>query len=122
MKNKILLLDIDYTIYDVTKAKEMFKKALSRKLNIKGKYLTDLVNGSYKDLKDKVGFYDPLSYADILAERLQTSKSKILQVNWEEERFIKCIYNDVHVFIKNIYKEIPSSYIYFLNSYRLFNN
>ena len=52
MKNKTLLLDIDYTIYDVAKAKEMFKKALSRKLNIKAKYLTDLINGSYKNLKN----------------------------------------------------------------------
>ncbi|MEK6951379.1 MAG: hypothetical protein AABX29_00020, partial [Nanoarchaeota archaeon] len=106
MKSKILLLDIDYTIYDVAKAKEMFKKTLSKKLNIKENYLTDIINGSYKDLKDKMGFYDPSTYADILAKKLQSSKNKILEVSWDEENFKKCIYIDTDIFFKNINRKI----------------
>ncbi len=105
MKNKTLLLDIDDTIYDVAKAKLMFEKALSKKLNLKASYLADLINGSYKDLKEKVGYYNPSSYVDILAKKLLTSKSKIQQVSWDEEKFVKCIYNETSRFIQRIYKK-----------------
>ncbi|MEX1052613.1 MAG: hypothetical protein WEC80_02085 [Patescibacteria group bacterium] len=107
MKTKALLLDIDFTIYDVIKAKQLFLNELSKKLKINKKTIEKTTEDSYKTLKKQEGYFNPLNYVEILSNKLNVKdKDLIRSVLWSSKKFDNCLFKDSFYFIKSIYKTI----------------
>ena len=59
MKNKILLLDIDGTIYDVPKSRKMFENDLCKKIDINKSLLIPIIEQSFQDIKKLTRYFEP---------------------------------------------------------------
>lgn len=107
MKNKILLLDIDGTFYDVVKAKKMYKDTLSKKLNIKKNVINKKIDETYLILKKRIGYFVPELFSKELSKKLKVDDFKLFnEVVWDDNKFIGSMFKDTYNFLNKIYKTV----------------
>ncbi|MFH1826898.1 MAG: hypothetical protein ABH812_00485 [bacterium] len=107
MKKKVLLLDIDGTIYDVPKSKKMFQNDLYKNLNIKKNILFPKIDQSFYEIREKTRYFDPSIFAEILSNKLNlNNKKEIKKAIWDIDKFNKCLYHDSKAFLSRIYKNL----------------
>lgn len=107
MKNKILLLDIDDTIYNVGKAKELYKDTLSKKLNIKKDIINVAIDKTYLILKKQIGHFVPSVFSKELSKKLKVRDIKVFdEAVWDDNKFIKSIYKDTDYFLNKLHKTV----------------
>lgn len=107
MKNKILLLDIDGTFYDVVKAKEMYKNTLSKKLKISKSTLNAEIDKTYLVLNKQIGYFVPSAFSKELSIKLKNDDLKMFnEVVWDDNKFNKSMYKDTYEFLNKIHKTV----------------
>ncbi len=107
MKNKILLLDIDGTIYDVPKSRKMFENDLCKKIDINKSLLIPIIEQSFQDIKKLTRYFEPSVFVKILSSKLNINNKKEIEKSiWNIDKFNKCLYYDSKLFINSLYKNL----------------
>src|SRR3990167_3230510 len=105
MKNKVLLLDIDYTIHDNSLFKNLLGKDFQSKFSISKNKIINI----YKLLLNETGFFKP----DLFVERLSKEigydhKIEIKNILWQKKRFKQTLYPDTRLFPKKVQDTIDT--------------
>ncbi|MDP3974370.1 MAG: hypothetical protein Q8P65_00080 [bacterium] len=99
MKNKILLLDIDYTIHDNSLFKTLLGIDFQSKFNISKNKTINI----YKLLLNETGFFKPELFVERLSKEIgYDHKTEIKKILWQEKRFRQTLYPDTRLFLKKI--------------------
>ncbi len=103
MKNKILLLDVDSTILDLTRSRNYLLNKLTGLLkddkSSVGKRIDSLLKKNTKENK----IFHPHKFIKQLVDNYSIkNKNKFKNIIWAKERFEKSLYGDVIKFIKDV--------------------
>ena len=99
MKNKTLLLDIDYTIHNNAKFKLLLSKDLKKQFDLPTKKLFSI----YDQVLFENGYFNPKDFIKKISKELNNKhKIEIANILWDRKKFNKSIYKDSYNFIKKL--------------------
>lgn len=100
MQNKIILFDIDYTLWDTKIYRQQFYRVISEKCLIENRYFIEEAEKLYRDHIDKFKYFSP----DIFAAKLISHFS----LNIKQEELLKIIL-DKNIFVNALYPNIEKT-------------
>ena len=104
-KQKIILFDIDYTLFDTDKFRDIGYKKLAKKLKLKfDKSFKNMIKKAEEISHREIGFYDPNVFIKNVIE-LSGSNEDIgnLKIEfWRKDNFERSIYQDVWIFLDEL--------------------
>src|SRR5690348_16490032 len=107
MSKKIVLFDIDYTLFDTTAYKKGVSKELAKLFHqLDPQKVYDIIDGVYYDVRS-FGSFDPRLFADIFIEKYPevSSKDVIEHVWWEKKLLIDSLYPEVLSVLQELSKQ-----------------
>ena len=97
MKGKILLFDIDETIFNPQSFLNDFYDNLSLNLKFNESDIK-IVDNIYTDIKNEHGYFSPVAFLDKIIERFpDTNKLSLEKIFWNIDLFTKNVYKDASV-------------------------
>lgn len=104
MKQKVVLFDIDYTLFDTEQFRDKLYKGLEDVLEQK---VQDAGTGIYKDIRKELGYFNPNLFLKRLAKHLkrEADKEALRNVIWDEVAMRACIYPETEGTIEQLAKE-----------------
>lgn len=106
-KQKVVLFDIDYTLFDTTKFKELVAEILSKDIPLmSAEKIFNLIDETWQDLR-KTNQYNPKYFPEMFEKKLNGNKidQKLFEKIWYDQSLIvKCIYPEVLSVLEKIEK------------------
>ncbi|HSW47667.1 MAG TPA: HAD family hydrolase [Candidatus Saccharimonadales bacterium] len=95
--NKIVLFDIDNTIFNTVLYREKLFKNLANYLDYDNNEFSQLAKEEYALLRKKVHYLDPDVFLNsiIIRSKKSTNLKKLQSIFWEKELYESCVYPDV---------------------------
>lgn len=96
MKKKLILFDIDFTLFDARKYRDEFVLRLKEKIGYKGKNFPLLAEKSYITSKQRVGYFDPESFIEelLLLTKSNKNKDELIEIILDENLINAYLYLD----------------------------
>lgn len=105
---KIILFDIDYTLFNAKQYKDAFVETLYKTMNYpdKEKFL-QLEEEAYQQSKNNAGFFDSETFLRILAEKIGQSVNiqALKQIVFDEELMLNSLYTETIDVLETIAKD-----------------
>lgn len=98
MEKKVLLLDIDFTLFDARFYRNTFVKNIQKEIGYLKEDFTDLAEKAYQTSKVKAGYFDPGIFVDDLINLLgidSSKKQKLEEFISDQKTINDSIYKDV---------------------------
>jgi FMN phosphatase YigB (HAD superfamily) len=92
---EIILFDLDLTLFNSNKFKELFGKEIQKVLFISENEYQDAFNYYYQNIISSSTQFSPASFTKFLAERFNSTQQELLKVFNLRELYTECIYPDV---------------------------
>lgn len=106
MTKKIVLFDIDYTLFDTEKYRENLYKSLSFGLNKEIGDIKPIAEKIYRDLKKDIGYFSPSEFYRNLVRTLKTdlNEKAFKKVMWDEKNLKLCLYEETQEVLTKVSK------------------
>jgi len=107
-KNKIVLFDIDYTLFDTALFRKKFQKSLAKVLNMDEKTLLEIQSGVIDQVRKEIGYFHPEEFSKLLAKKInqEDKKNIILDSIFSSENFKDNYYREVKSVLVELSKEV----------------
>ncbi len=97
MKGKILLFDIDETIFDPQSFLDDFYNELTKNFKLNENDLNKIKN-IYSEIKTEIGYFNPTNFLDKVIETFpEINRTSLEKVFWNIDLFNKNVYKDASV-------------------------
>ncbi len=103
MKNKVVLFDIDYTLFDTDKYRKTVYTTLAKMLNYDLDEFYPLAMQAYDAIREH-GYFDPALFTKQLVAHIPTTLGleELENVWWQEDIFLSCIYPESSDVLKKL--------------------
>lgn len=102
MTEKIVLFDIDYTLFNTELLRENLYGKLAEDLGYEKNELENIGRDIYEEMAGQLGFFDPKRFAQKLARKInrQSETEKIEKALWDRQNFEGNFYEEVEEVLK----------------------
>src|SRR5260221_11374444 len=107
MNKKIVLFDIDYTLFDTTSYKKNVANQLSKVFSqLDPQKVYDMIDGVYYDVRS-FGSFDPSLFADIFIQKFPEIASKEIVENiwWQKDLLVSALYPETIPVLETLSKD-----------------
>lgn len=106
MKNKIVLFDIDYTLFDTELFREKLYKSILNALQMDEKVLASASKQIIQKVRKEVGYFNPENFSRLLARKLKREKDEgtILNAIFKKQNFRGNYYKETKHVMKKLSK------------------
>lgn len=96
MKNRIILFDIDFTLFNAKLYRDAFVSRLKEELGYIGDNFDLLAEESYKASKKRVGYFDPEIFIEELLNitKISKDKKKLTEIIFDQNLISNYLYSD----------------------------
>lgn len=96
MKQKVVLFDIDYTLFDTERFRKKLYQALSDVLQRGDVYTKRLAQDIYEEIRKETGYFEPTAFVRKLFAQLKTDQDRndVRKAIWNRQNFRECIYEE----------------------------
>lgn len=107
MSQKVVLFDIDYTLFDTECFRKKLYQALSEILRRGNAYTKKLADDVYEETRKETGYFEPTVFIQRLFGRLKTETDKkvLRRTLWNKKNFEECIYEETSDVVEQLAKE-----------------
>jgi len=110
MKNKVVLFDIDYTLFNAKKYREKFTEKLAKALRYTGSDFNKHADSAYKEHRETHAYFDPVIFAQTLSRKLSllVDAEELKQIILSEKILEESLYDDTIRVLSRLaeYKEL----------------
>lgn len=109
MKKKVVLFDIDYTLFDVSKYRDRLYRDLARVLKREKKELEIIGQRIYDETRERRGYFDPALFTKELLSKIGQPQAAhtVSKVIWNKEHFKESVYQETKKVLEDL-SEIAS--------------
>src|SRR5438309_3651810 len=96
MSGKVVLFDIDYTLFDTDLFRKKLYHALSEALKQSTEDTKVLGQSVYDEIRKETGYFEPTVFVNKLFAKLKTDadRNEVRKAVWNKQNFRDCIYEE----------------------------
>jgi len=93
---KVVLFDIDYTLFDTSRFRDKLYEELSSLPGISGATVEEIGTRAYQNVRKELGYFNPEEFIQELSKGLNgiVSAEDIKRSIWSEGKFKECLYDE----------------------------